>query len=60
MNLNFRLLVKGVTYTTVGVVGGALLSVFFRNKIRIVGYSAGLGLGVALQKYGCGLVNQIG
>ena len=54
------MLIKGFAYTTVGVVGGTLLSVFFRNKVRIIGYSAGLGLGVAVQKYGSGLINQIG
>lgn len=51
------MLVKSFTYTTVGVLSGVALSLFFKNKIRIVGYSAGLGLGLGFHKYGNGLVN---
>lgn len=53
------MLVHSFTYSTIGLLNGALLSVFFKNKVRIIGYAVGFGLGMAIHKDGSHLINHI-
>ncbi|CAD8064241.1 unnamed protein product [Paramecium primaurelia] len=54
-----RLLVKSFTYTSAGLFSGSLLSIFFKNKVGVIGYSAGIGLGLALHQYSNGLFDTV-
>ena len=42
-----------------GLLTGGLLSVFFKNKIGIIGYTGGFALGLAIHKNGSGLIKHI-
>ncbi|KAM3137814.1 hypothetical protein pb186bvf_010057 [Paramecium bursaria] len=54
-----RLLVQSVYHAGTGLLTGGLLSVFFKNKIGIIGYTGGFALGLAIHKNGSGLIKHI-
>ncbi|CAD8067445.1 unnamed protein product [Paramecium sonneborni] len=54
-----RLLVKSVTYTSIGLFNGSLLSIFFKNKVGVIAYCSGIGFGLALHEYSNGLFDNV-
>jgi len=46
-------------YTSVGALNGALFSIFFKRKVPVIGYFAGLGLGLAVHRNANKLIKHV-
>jgi hypothetical protein len=51
--------VDSVFYSSSALVTGALLSIFFKRKVAVMGYATGFGLGFAVQKDAGALIKHI-
>lgn len=55
----YRLFLESVGYSAFGLANGLLLSVFFKQKVRVIGFTTGFGFGLAVHKNANGLIQHI-